>query len=230
MTLLSRSIAVAAVLTASATLAHADTYQITVENLLGGGGPDTGQPLSPPVAVVHGAGYTLWAPGGTATPGLELQAEDGDPSGIAGEAEAAADVSAVVVGAGPFFDVEVVMIEGEPGDLFSLSSMLGRTNDIITGVNNVALPDTEVVIMTSAWDAGTEENTGLIAHIPFYGNPGVGPDEKGVITEILEYSVVDDPDHGKLTWTFPPAARITITRMDASPTRTGTWSSLKGLY
>jgi len=225
-----RTLTAAAVLTVAAGAAQADSYQILIENLIGEGGPDTGQPLTPSVAVVHGDGYSLWAPGMAATPGLELQAEDGDPSVLVGEAEASGDVSMVVTGGGPFFDADTIMIEGSPGDLLSLSTMLARTNDLITGIYDVALPETEMTIMTSAWDAGTEENTGEVAHIPFYGNPGVGPDEKDVVSKITEYSVVDDPDHGQLDYTFPPVARITITRMGSTPTADTSWGAIKSLY
>lgn len=209
--------------------AGADTYTIMIENLIPGG-PDTGQPLTPPLAVIHEAGYLPWAPGASATAGLELQAEDGDPTVLKGEADASAFVHSTVVGSGPFFDVDIFEVEGVPGDLISISTMLARTNDIITGISGMMLPVDEMEVMTRAWDAGTEENTGLIAHIPFYGNPGVGPDEKELIEEINLYVVIDDPDHGALTWEFPPVARITITRMMATPTEETTWGAIKSLF
>jgi len=208
---------------------QADVYTIQIENLVPGG-PETGQPMTPSVGVVHGPGYSLWMPGGMATPGLTLQAEDGDPSVLVAEAMASPDVSNVEVGGGPFFDVDVFEIEGSPGDLFSLSTMLARSNDIITGVYDVELPMMETVIMTEAWDAGTEENSGLVEHIPFYGNPFMGIDEKNPIAVINAYSVVNDPDHGQINYEFPPVARITISRMVSTPTREATWGSIKDLY
>jgi hypothetical protein len=208
---------------------HADVYTIQIENLVPGG-PETGQPMTPAVGVVHGPGYSLWMPGGMATDGLTLQAEDGDPSLLVAEAMASPHVSFVGVGGGPFFDVDVFEVEGSPGDLFSLSTMLARSNDIITGVYDVELPAMEAVIMTEAWDAGTEENTGLIEHIPFYGNPFVGPDEKNPIAVISAYSVVNDPDHGQIDFSFPPVARITISRMVSTPTQEATWGGIKDLY
>ena len=62
---------------------QADVYTIQIENLVPGG-PETGQPMTPSVGVVHGPGYTLWMPGGMATAGLELQAEEGSAGQVWG--------------------------------------------------------------------------------------------------------------------------------------------------
>ena len=218
----------AAALLFGAAAAQADTYQIQIDNLVPGG-PATGQALTPTLVVVHNMDYTLWAVGGTATKGLELQAEEGDPSVLKAEADASPDVFATAVGGGPFFDTDIIMIEGNPGERISISTMLARTNDLITGVSSMMLPDDELMVMTNAYDAGTEENTGLVEHIPFYGNSG-GPSEKGTIELITEYSVLDDPDQGRLDWSFPPVARITITRMGSTPTEESSWSAIKALY
>jgi hypothetical protein len=209
---------------------HAEPYTIMVENLMPGG-PDTGQPLTPPLAVVHDAGYNLFAPGGFATPGLELQAEDGDPSVLAGEAMASASVFDVVIGDGPFFDEVTLSVDGMPGQLLSVSTMLARTNDLITGIHDLVLPtdSAPAEMMTSAYDAGTEVNTGMVEHIPFYGNTLVGPDESEPIQEIMEYTVVNDPTHGQLNYTFPPVARITVQR-GATPVEAVTWGAVKSLW
>ncbi|MEZ4647758.1 MAG: spondin domain-containing protein [Candidatus Eisenbacteria bacterium] len=211
--------------------ASAATYTITVEDLVPGG-PATGQPLSPPVAAVHDGSYSLFAEGAAASPGLEIVARDGTPTTLLMEAEAASGVSYATIGsAGPFFDSVQFTVEGEAGDLFSVAMMLGRTNDLITGVHDIVLPSSDtVVLMTNAYDAGVEVNTGMIEHIPFYGNSGVGPDEDGVITMIGSYTIFNDPDFGKLDFTFPPAARITIEPGNTTPVETTTWGAIKGLY
>jgi hypothetical protein len=210
-------------------VAHAEQYLITVEDLVVGG-PDTGQPLSPPVAAVHDGGYTMWEPGGMATPGLELVARDGTPTMLAAEAMASSNVFDVAVGDGPFFNSVEFPITGNPGDLISIACMLGRTNDLITGIHDVMLPASDPVEMvTTAYDAGVEENTGLAEHIPFYGNPGVGPDETMPIQMINLYIVHNDPMFGELTWTFPPAARITV-ELAATPVEASTWGAIKSAW
>ena len=211
--------------------ASAATYTITVEDLVPGG-VATGQPLSPPVAVVHDGSYSLFAAGAAASPGLEIVARDGNPMTLVMEAEGASGVSYVTTGsAGPFFDSVQFTIDGNPGDLFSVAMMLGRTNDLITGIHDVVLPTSDtVVMMTNAYDAGVEMNTGMIEDIPFYGNSGVGPDEDGVIAMINSYTIFNDPDFGQLDFTFPPAARITIEPGNTTPVETTTWGAIKGLY
>ncbi|MFB3906952.1 MAG: hypothetical protein ACE15D_00980 [Candidatus Eisenbacteria bacterium] len=95
-----RMIALAALFSTTTLIAAAGamTYEITVENAVTPGGMEMGQPFSRPVAVVHGAGYSQWAPGGQASPGLELVAREGNPTVLAMEAENNADVYDVVVG------------------------------------------------------------------------------------------------------------------------------------
>jgi hypothetical protein len=217
-------------LSASPSFVQGATYQILIEDLVAGG-PATGQPITPPVAVVHGPGYSLFAPGSPASPGLEIVAEEGTPTVLVGEAEGSADVSFVTVGAaGPFFDAAMFEVEGDAGDLLSIVAMLARSNDLITGIHDVPLPaGGSMMIMTNAYDAGTELNTGLVEHIPFYGNPG-GPDEDGVVSVMMMYSVLDDPIEGQIDYTFPPAARITITRMDPTPLEDASWTDVKRLF
>jgi hypothetical protein len=216
---------------AGAGVSHADVYKITVENMIPGG-PETGQPMTPPVGVCHGPGYTLFAPGDFATDGLEILAEDGVPTDLAGEAGAHPDVHSVVIGDGPFFDSVSFQIEGDPGDLFSVVTMLARSNDLITGVHDVELPAEGTVMFspTNVYDAGTEENTGLVEHIPFYGNMFVGPDEENPIAMIDSYTVVNDPDQGELVYEFPPSAKVTIENLGATATVRTTWGAVKKLY
>ena len=215
---------------ASGATAQAMTYQITIVNDIPGG-LETGQPFSPPVCVVHDAGYSLFEPGAMASPGIILVAEEGDPSVLSMEAQASANVSAVVVGSGPFFDPQTIDIQGEPGDLFSAAWMLGRTNDLFSGVYDVVLPMTGTIEMqTTVWDAGSEVNTGLIQDLGFYGNPMTGPDEMNPIMAIDAYAVHDDPTYGELTWDFPPSAHVIITAMGATPADESTMGMVKALY
>ncbi len=211
--------------------AGALTYEVAIENMIPGG-PEMGQPMTPPVVVVHGAGYTLFDAGELATAGLELLAEDGMTADLVAEAEANADVQQVVVGGGPFFGTEIVQVTGNPGELLSLVTMLARSNDLITGIHDVALPASGSVeiLPTGVYDAGTEQNTGMVEHIPFYGNSLVGPEEDAVISMISEYAVLNDPDYKEIRYTFPPSARVRITVIEPTPAEEVTWGSVKALF
>lgn len=214
--------------TLAAGSASALVYEITITNEIPGG-LETGQPFAPPVVVVHGPGYSQWAPGAFASPGLITVAEEGNPATLAAEAMASGDVSHVVVGSGPFFDPQVVMIEGEPGDLLSMAWMLGRTNDLFSGLHDLVLPalGTTLDLDTGAYDAGSEVNTGLIADLGFYGNPMTGPDEMNPIAGIASYTIFDDPDYGMLSWDFPPCGHVTIVPMNEVGTDAASWSEVK---
>ncbi len=225
------TLALAALGLAVASNASATLYEVKIENLIPGG-PETGQPMTPPVVVVHNAGYALFAPGDFASAGLEKLAEDGVTDDLVAEAMASADVYQVEVGGGPFFDEVVVQIEGNAGDLLSVVTMLARSNDLITGVADLVLPGagSTVVDPTNVYDAGTEENTGLIEHIPFYGNTFVGPDENNTVAMISSYEVMNDPTYKMISYEFPPSSRITVRVMDPTPTQQSTWGNIKDLF
>lgn len=218
-------------LVGSVGLAQAELYEVLIEDLIEGG-PETGQPFTPPLVVVHNADYSLFAEGTFATAGLEALAEDGVTTGLEAEALASPDVYNVEIGGGPFFGSETVEIAGTPGDRLSLVTMLARSNDLFTGIADVVLPAAGSVVIapTSVYDAGTEENTGLVEHIPFYGNPFMGPDEDNPIAMIGSYEVVNDPQHGTIHFDFPPSARITIRVVDATPADSETWGGIKTLF
>ncbi|MDP8245633.1 MAG: spondin domain-containing protein [Candidatus Hinthialibacter antarcticus] len=187
---------------------YALVYHIEVRDL------EPGQPLTPPVAVVHDAGYQLFAINGPATPGLETLAEDGHPNMLVDEANASSSVQSVHVGgSAPTFGSFKFFIDAEPGDLFSLVSMFARTNDNFIGVSSMALPGegAPVEIDADVYDAGTEMNTGLIAHIPAYGNEFVGEEENGTIQIANAFTIQDDPANGQENFTWPPSAKIIIT-------------------
>lgn len=195
---------------AAASAGQAMVYHVEIVDL------DPGQPLTPPVAVVHGSGYALFETGMAATPGLEMLAEDGLTDALIEEAQASAGVrQALVGGGGPTFASFKFLIEGEPGDLFSYASMFARTNDVFTGLSGVALPPAgmPLTLDAMAYDAGTEVNTGLAAHIPAYGNVDAGETENGTVQPIEMFSIMDDPDAGMIDFAWPPAAQVIITPM-----------------
>ncbi|MFH1743247.1 MAG: spondin domain-containing protein [bacterium] len=194
-----------------ANVSHAAFYHIEIADL------DPGQPITPPVAVVHGNMYRLFEIGTSATAGLEALAEDGQTDLLVGEALSNPDVRHVKVGGdGPTFSTFKFFIQAEPGDLFSVASMFAKTNDTFIGVSAVMLPggDTPLVIDAQAHDAGTEQNTGLVADIPAFGNHEVGMEEEGTVQVINQFVLQDAPDAaGPVEFSWPPAARVTITPM-----------------
>ena len=214
-----------------ASAVSADYYRVTIENLIPGLA-DTGNPFTPPVAVVHSSGYQMFTPGSDASPAVEELARDGATAALVTEANASPDVYDVQVGAMmPFFDSVEFVIEATPGDLFSVVTMLARSNDLITGLyDEELLASGTVYYEPPVWDAGVEVNTGAFADIPFYGNTFVGPDEDDVIATIDCYSVQDDPDYGVIEYCFPPNARISIKYSGMSPVEDETWGRLKALY
>jgi Spondin_N len=141
-------------------------YALTIRNT------NTGQNFSPPVIILHDAGYRLFEFGRPATVALWRLAEDGVTSEFLSLAETDAAVQEVIVGEAvhrrnaPVFTTE---IETSSDVLVSVAAMLSLTNDGFVAARSVALP-TEVAAATTvglhAFDAGSEANTELCAHVP----------------------------------------------------------------
>lgn len=212
-------------------VAQAEVYEVTIENLIEGGA-ESGQPFTPPLLAVHNANVMLFEEGQFASAGLEALAEDGVTADLEAEANASPDVYNVYVGGGPFFGSETVEIEGNPGDLLSVVTMLARSNDLFTGINSVELPASGMIMIepTGVYDAGTEKNSGLVEHIPFYGNTFVGPEQEDVISMVSAYTVFDDPAQGEINYEFPPSARVKIRLIEGTPAESETWGTIKSLF
>jgi hypothetical protein len=138
------------------------TFQVTVSNLT------SGQPFTPPLAVVHRKPVRLFAMGEPASHMLQQIAENGnlDPMLMMLDGNKHADDVEVAFGVhGPLLPGETVTfeIEGQEGARYlSLVSMLVCTNDGFTGTAGRRLPKKvgDVVTMYGrAYDAGTEMNT-----------------------------------------------------------------------
>ena len=154
------------------------TFEVTVTNLT------NGQPLSPVGVIAHADGYAVFSIGTAATDGLEQLAEGGDNSVLLSEADADANVFATASGAAPIGPGgrETISIEVLQSDLASMrlstSTMLVNTNDAITmldGVDLSMMASGDVISRrTIAYDAGTEADTELAAHIPGPAGGGEG--------------------------------------------------------
>ena len=154
------------------------TFDVTITNLT------NAQPLSPVGVIAHTDGYAVFAVGMSATVGLEELAEGGDNATLLAEANADANVIVTASGAAPIGPggseaVSIQVLESElPGLQISASTMLVNTNDAITMLNGVSVGDMQagesLSMRTIAYDAGTEANTELAAHIPGPAGGGEG--------------------------------------------------------
>ncbi len=154
------------------------TFEVTVTNLT------NAQPLSPVGVIAHADGYSVFAIGAAASAGLEQLAEGGDNSVLLAEADSDASVFATASGGAPIGPGgrETISIEVLQSDLagmrLSTSTMLVNTNDAITMANAVDLSDLQsgdtLTLRTIAYDAGTEADTELAAHIPGPAGGGEG--------------------------------------------------------
>lgn len=182
--------------------------------------------LSPGMFVLSEKSAPLFTEGKPARKnGLEMQAEDGDPSGIVAALEMMHHSSNLhgvfntplgAMGAGPIRpgDAFEFTVTAMPGMKFFMTQMFGQSNDwfYAPGPKGIALFDGKDVPVSGditdqfyLWDAGTEkdEEIGI--------GPNQGPRQKGLNTGADEGGVVhrvkDDRWAGKNTAYF----RVTIT-------------------
>lgn len=227
--------------TAPTALAHGEhaeerlrTYHVTLRNLT------NGQPFSPPVAATHERGMHVFRVGNNASDELAAIARGGDEGPLANLLRSSDDVSDVVDVARPltpagktigaFTDTVEFDITAEPGDRFSLATMLICTNDGFLGVDAVKLPKHGARSFDLAgYDAGREENTEKSADIvdpcsglgpaPLAGDPNGNND--ATVETIPAKPIALHPgiqgggdlspaNHG---WR-DPVARLTIERVD----------------
>ena len=167
------------------------SYRVTIANLA------AGQPLTPPLVVLHGAEASLVESGAPAGDGLQQLAENGNAEVLVEALTGAEGVGSVTVGAHPIVAggipgaAEVpsvatleVSAPAEAG-LISIASMLICTNDGFSIVHDAPLPsqvgDT-ATYFSHAYDAGTENNTEAFADLvpPCQGLVGVSGEPEGV--------------------------------------------------
>lgn len=206
---------------ATASMAGAVQFTVTVTNL----GP---QPLAPVFFATSNSSFDIFTVGTSVSAAVELLAEEGDPAGLLAAATAAGS-SVMSSGAttGPFMagDSRVFTMNADTAHpWFSFASMLGATNDGFIGsalgngdgqINlfqgGQPLEADFTVSFLDVWDAGTEVNTELMAHIPAFGNHFVGPTEGGVLTQPHEGITGRGDVPLSLDWYGHDVAHITIT-------------------
>jgi hypothetical protein len=135
-------------------------------------GSATRAPISPGTAVVHSGPNPLFTVGEPASPGLQRQAEAGQPEDLLAAMKGAEGVSAVVM----FDRTDTFTITAQPGEMLSFATMFGQSNDCFYAPkgDGIRLFDRdgrpimgERSVEVVLYDAGTEVNQA----------PGAGPDQ-----------------------------------------------------
>lgn len=141
----------------------AGTYEIAFTNL------STGQPMTPPVAVIHDSSVNLYKVGSEASTEVQEIAENGNNAPMEALVGSLPEVSASGLALvdsenpGPVMPGETatVMLETDAiAHVFSAVNMIVCTNDGFTGINSTQLPtDSETLTFdVLPYDAGTELN------------------------------------------------------------------------
>jgi len=166
------------------------TYRVTVTNLA------PGQPLTPPLVVLHNNKTSIVEAGAPASEGLQQLAENGNPAVLVDALSADGNVAAVVVGEHPivsggipgaaevpsFATIEVSA--DRKANRISIASMLICSNDGFSVVHDQKLPrkvGQSVAFYAEAYDAGTELNTESFADLvpPCQALVGVSGEAEG---------------------------------------------------
>ena len=194
-TLFNISLAGAMLLFLSACDHKPQEYSISITNIT------HAQPLSPPVAMLHGKNFRLWEIGESASEAMEVMAEGGDGSGLL-----------KLRRNNPQYHAESPLLPGSSIEFtlftlrnnikfLSVAGMLVNTNDGFSGLNAIELetlqPGHKRVYYTRVYDAGTEFNSELAGSIPGPADGGEGfnaarDDVTGVVT--LHSGVVSADD------------------------------------
>ena len=182
--------------------------------------------LSPGMFVLSDKKSALFTEGkSTRKNGLEMQAEDGDPSGLVASLVAMHHSSNLhgvfntpvgMMAAGPIRPGESYefTVNAVPGMKFFMAQMFGQSNDwfYAPGANGIALFDAkgkpvngDITDQFYLWDAGTEkdEEIGI--------GPNQGPRQKGPNTGEAEHGVVHRVNDARWTGRNSEFFRITIT-------------------
>lgn len=182
--------------------------------------------LSPGMFVLNEKN-TLFKEGKAATKGLEMQAEDGDPSGLVAALEAMHHSSNLhgvfntpvgAMAAGPIRPGESYeyTFTAAPGAKFFMTQMFGQSNDwFYAPSSGIALFDSkgkpfggDVTYKFVLWDAGTEKNEEIGI------GPNQGPRQKGMNTGDAENGVVHRVKDERWTGKNADYFRVTITFED----------------
>ena len=162
----------------------AASLNLTVRNIT------AGQPITPPIAVVHDSGTSLLPENADSLDGLEELAEAGAQSALAaslGEIDGVKGVYSLDPPPIPPGEEVTTAITASPGDHVSVIAMLACTNDAITIGTLVVSDSGQAISSGRVYDAGTEDNTETMSTVPCLGGESAGvsgadsPDGEGRI-------------------------------------------------
>lgn len=180
-----------------ATAASAASVQISITN----NQTADGVYITPLLSILHDGSFDAFDRGSASSASVEMLAEEGDASGVAGDATAAGATTGVILapdgfGGAPVLDpgeTASIQLDVDPmtNRFFSYLAMVIPSNDTFIGndgsmayeVFDAAGAFTNLgsisIYSNQAWDAGTEENDGFGA--PFNTAGGTSTDTDGVI-------------------------------------------------
>ena len=143
-----------------------------------------GQPLTPPVVIVHNGSLMSLPEDPEAIEGFAALAESGDPSAFAAAVAGYDGVKSATIMEveGPIpggMEATVGSISAVPGDFVSVITMLACTNDAVAYGTAVMTQDGGGFAMSSGgvYDAGTEANDETSATVPCLGGAAAGVSE-----------------------------------------------------
>ncbi|MFV2061963.1 MAG: spondin domain-containing protein [Chloroflexota bacterium] len=191
---ISGTVLAGAMLTGSTAIAAQDqpTYRVTITNLT------PGQPLTPPVVVLHNGKTQIARPGAAASEGIQQLSENGNNTPLLEALAADPNVGGFAAGTHPIvsggipgaaevpsFAVIEVSGDKKKSKYISIAAMLICTNDGFAGMLDGKLPKKigqSAVFSATAWDAGTETNTEAFADLvpPCQPLVGISSDAEGV--------------------------------------------------
>lgn len=149
------------------------SYEVTVQNL------SENQPLSPVAAQLHTENYRGWNLGSPASDGLELLAEGGDNSTfLATQTHVVSSQSGTgIIVPGGSESLTLVSM-GSAGLQLTVATMLVNSNDAFAGTTGTDISSLatgeSLSLNLPLYDAGTEMNDELAAHIPGPAGNGEG--------------------------------------------------------
>lgn len=185
------------------------TYRITLQN-------QSNQVFSPPVFIAHHPDMHVFAEGHAASDALRMLAENGDnvPLAEAAGAHGAYAVEALEAGLNPGESVTVEITAPKLNSRISVGAMLVYTNDGFTGINSAPMPGLlgGYERHLGVYDAGTEMNNELMAHVPGLGGTERDP-ESNLVMHHPGITGAGDLDPAVWGWSGA-VAKLTITRAD----------------
>jgi hypothetical protein len=176
-----------------------------------------GQPLSPPLLVIHSRRADVWSLRTIANHGVAAIAEDANNAPLESALPNLPGIRSVETGAGgpipPGANRTFTVRSRANFDRLTVLTMLVNTNDAFTGLDSLHLRGRGATRSTNAYDAGSERNNELAAFIPgpCCGHPFVRDPEGALIGMHEGITGRGDLDPAVYDWNGP-VARIQISR------------------